>query len=669
MRCLRVAVLAIVSAVPTAAQGPSSTGSVDTNSLAAFVEDFFPPEMAKRHVPGAVFVLVSGGQVAVARGFGFGDLESRRPVEPDRTIFRVASVSKVVTATAALQLVEQGSLDLTQDVNAYLTSFRLAPFRGTPVTLHHLLTHTAGFDERLIGVACRQPTERQPLAAYLASSMPPRFTEPGQAISYSNHGMALAGLLVEEVSGRPFHDYVRDAILEPLGMHRSGFLLTSETAKSVATAYDFVDGQHQPLSRDCVNASPSGEFATTGTDMARFLIAHLQGGTYEYARILRESTLGRMHARQFAPHPGISGWAYGFWEDRRNGRRGLMHDGGGKGYRALVYLLPDQNLGFFLAYNLGDEHPDGDLLEAFRQRFLRTYFPAADGQVERGAVVQQAGTQFAGDYHYLRRARTTMEKMISMVNQKVHIDQTLSGSVTMTGLADNPVTLTAIGPMLFRRSDGSGLVAFDGVEANKPLRLILDGGGVRTFDRVSGFATVRVQLAWLLSMTLAFGYAGLGRPLVAVVRSLRHRDAHPSPREASFGFNGWDPIRWSMWLAGVASGLNLVFLVAFPVVFFGDMAGGVPAFVYGVPSMVRVLLLIPPATGVLAVATLVATFHIWRDGRPGLLIRLEHTLVVVALLSFVAFTLYSAGAPISGSRPSSGRRCSCSEQPARMSGR
>jgi CubicO group peptidase (beta-lactamase class C family) len=630
----------VLVCTPLLAEGQPLTNHVDTGSIAAFADDFLPVEMAKRHIPGAVFVLVAEGQPAVVRGFGFADLESKRPVEPDRTIFRVASVSKVVTATAALQLVEQGRLDLTKDVNAYLRSFRLAPFRGPPVTLHHLLTHTAGFDERLIGVACRQPTERQPLAAYLASSMPPRFTEPGQAISYSNHGMALAGLLVEEVSGLPFHDYVRAAILEPLGMHRSGFLLTGEAAKSLATAYDFVDGQHQPLSRDCVNTSPSGEFAATGTDMSRFLIAHLQSGTYEGARILRESTLARMHARQFAPHPGISGWAYGFWEDRRNGSRGLMHDGGGKGYRALVYLLPDQNVGFFLAYNLADQHPDGELLEAFRQRFLSTYFPAPGEQVERGAVVQQAGTQFAGDYHYLRRARTTMETMISMVNQRVHIDQTLSGSVTMTGLTDKPVTLTAIGPMLFRRSDGGGLVAFDAVEANRPLRLILDGGGVRTFDRVSGFATVRVQVAWLLSMALAFAYAGLGRPVVAVVRSMRHRDAHPSPRGASFGFNGWDPIRWSIWLAGVASGLNIVFLVAFPVVFFGDMAGGVPAFVYGVPNVARVLLLIPPATSVLAVATLVAAFYMWQDGRPRLLVRLGHTLVAVALLSFVVFTLY-----------------------------
>ena len=153
MRSLKIAVFSVgVFALPASAQGPSSTGKLDTNAVAAFVENLFPSEMSKRHIPGAVFVLVSGGQVAIARGFGFADLASRRPVDPNRTLFGVGSVSKLVTATAALQLVEQDRLDLTRDINAYLRSFRLEPHSETPVTLHHLLTHTAGFDEKLIGV-------------------------------------------------------------------------------------------------------------------------------------------------------------------------------------------------------------------------------------------------------------------------------------------------------------------------------------------------------------------------------------------------------------------------------------------------------------------------------------------------------------------------------------
>jgi CubicO group peptidase (beta-lactamase class C family) len=113
--------------------------------------------------PGAVFVFVAGGEIAIARGFGAAQLEPRRPVDPDLTRFRLASVSKAITATAALQLVEQGRLDLHANVNTYLRGFEVGD-RG-PITVHHLLTHTAGFDERLIGIAARSADEVQPLPA------------------------------------------------------------------------------------------------------------------------------------------------------------------------------------------------------------------------------------------------------------------------------------------------------------------------------------------------------------------------------------------------------------------------------------------------------------------------------------------------------------------------
>ena len=139
--------------------GPSSTDKLDINAVAAFVENLFPSEMSKRHIPGAVFVLVSGGQVAIARGFGFADLASGRPVDPNRTIFGVGSVSKLVTATAALQLVELGRLDLTRDINAYLRASGSSPIQARS-PCNHLLTHTAGFDEqRSASVVVRQSSE------------------------------------------------------------------------------------------------------------------------------------------------------------------------------------------------------------------------------------------------------------------------------------------------------------------------------------------------------------------------------------------------------------------------------------------------------------------------------------------------------------------------------
>jgi CubicO group peptidase (beta-lactamase class C family) len=201
---------------PLSAQEPERVSPIDSSAVAAFADAFFRLEMARRQIPGAVFVFVSGGEIAVARGFGVARLEPRHSVVPDQTVFRLASVSKVITAAAAMQLVERGRVDLHTDVNAYLKSFKLAAAHG-PITLHHLLTHTAGFDERLLGAGARSAHDVQPSSQYLARSMPPTFIEPGRVISYSNHGFALVGQLVEEASDRPFADYVRAEVFEPLG--------------------------------------------------------------------------------------------------------------------------------------------------------------------------------------------------------------------------------------------------------------------------------------------------------------------------------------------------------------------------------------------------------------------------------------------------------------------
>ena len=317
-----------------------------------------------------------------------------------------------------------------------------------------------------------------------------------------------------------------------------------------------------------------------------------------------------------------------------------MHDGGGMGFKALVYLLPDEHVGFFLAYNISDRHPDGDLLETFRTRFLTTFFPVANSPTEEREVVQPAGTRFAGEYHYLRRSRTTIEKIVSLVNSRVRIAQANTGALTMTGAAETPVALTPIAPMLFRRSDDRGLVAFDSVEGNTPQLLTLDGGGVRTFDRVPYAATVRFQVGWLVSMTLAFIYAGLVRPARLLVHALRRRVTGSAHR-----FEPGDPgesaaSRFSTRLTGIASGLNLIFLVVFPVVFFGRMADGVPEFVFGVPRAASVLLVIPPITAALAVAASVLVFFVWNDRRRRLLFCMEQTLVAAALLSFIVFAAH-----------------------------
>ncbi len=619
---MRVAALGLALSC-TASLAAQPAIPLDVEAVRTFVEDFFPREMRRRHIPGAVFVFVSGGVIAIARGYGFAELDAARPVDPERTIFRLASVSKTITATAALQMVERGQLDLHRDVNTYLKGFRLAATHG-PITLHHLLTHSAGFDERLTGIAARSAEDVHPLSDYLARTMPPTFVEPGRVISYSNHGLALVGLLVEQASGRPYADYVDQHVFEPLGMLQSGSL-TGFAPADLAVAYEVVDGQHRALVSEYLQTSPSGMFFTTGIDMGRFLIAHLHGGAFEDRRILRPETVSLMHTTQFTQRAGTSGWAYGFWEDARDGYRALLHNGGGKGYRALIYLIPQQDIGFFLAYNLADQHEDGELLESFITHFRRRFMPAAHA---RPAPVRahQSPDAFVGDYLYVRRARTTPEKMIAVVN-RLRIDRADQDALVLWTSHTGTVALTPVGPGLFRRADGRGLVAFGETDhAGWWLTMIADSGFPAVYERIPLVATLRVQVAGIGAMAVAFLYAAVWGPLVTAIRRSR--------------VPGGEPDRRFRWLSGSASALNLGFLIGFPWFFLGRIEGGVPDFVYGVPMSANRLLIVPPVSALLAVGAAVALVPLWRDGRLARQTLVTHTLVVVALLAFVAFAWF-----------------------------
>jgi CubicO group peptidase (beta-lactamase class C family) len=621
MRAFAIVAAVCACAAPMEAQEPSHP--IDSAAVARFADEFFPREMPRRRIPGLVFVFVSRGEITVARGYGAAELESGRRVDPDRTQFRLASVSKAITATAALKLVEDGRLDLHRSVNAYLSDFHITEERGT-ITLHHLLTHTAGFDERLTGMAARSPAGLQPLADYLARSMPPVFVEPGRVISYSNHGLGLVGLLVQQASGRPFGDFVREQLFEPLGMLRSGALI-GPVPDDLAVAYDVTDERYQALPPEYLQITPAGAFFTTGTDMGRFLIAHLRGGAYRDRRILRPATVALMHAQHFAQSPGMSGWAYGLWEDMRNGDRALLHNGGGKGYRALMYLLPYHDAGFFVAYNLADRHDEGELQEVFITQFRERFVPAR-GSVDVASSGSASIERLVGDYLYVRRARTTMESFISVVN-RVSVGIGENGALSVVGSSGGPVELMPVGPLRFRRTDGRGIIDFQLPSESGPQRLLMtiDSGFPAAYERVSLAASLPVQVGWLVSMVLVFLYAAVWRSIA----SLRRKQLLTSGETRG-------PSRW---LGSTASALNLVFLVGFPIAFLGRIEGGLPDFVYGVPLAARALLLVPVVTGIIAVATLISVVVDFRNPRTSPR-RLVDCLVVAALLSFVAFAWY-----------------------------
>ena len=320
-------------------------GPTDPEEFETFLDPLVTELMDANHIPGAAITVVKDGQIFFAKGYGYADVERGTAATADTTIFRTGSLSKVFTWTAVMQLVEQGKLDLNTDVNTYLNHFQIPPTFGQPITLAHLMTHTAGFEDQITDGAIYVSADAyQPLEDFLTEKIPARIFPPGQVVAYSNYGAALAGEIVAEVSGEPFEQYIANHILEPLGMDHSTFLqpLPSEMIQNAAVGYDIDDkGVPHAGSFEFIQVQPAGALSATATDVAHFMIAHLQNGLFGDIRILQAASAQDMRRQHYAFNPQLPGMTRGFAEAYRNNIHFVFHPGSLERSSSLLALLPD----------------------------------------------------------------------------------------------------------------------------------------------------------------------------------------------------------------------------------------------------------------------------------------------------------------------------------------
>lgn len=339
---VRMIVLALLACMLMPELVHASAPNADEAKI--FIDEFMSRKMKEDHIPGAVVAIVRDGRTEVLSGYGYADLERKIAADPDRTIFRLGSISKSITATAVMQLQEAGKLDLHADIKRYIPELDLGGRNDQPITAHDLLTHTAGFCESVYGVG-RDKSKQVSLAEAISSHLPALCRQPGEQIAYSNQGMSLAGYLVERVSDRPYEDYVRDNIFKPLKMTHASFRLV-ETDPFLAKNYSYAKGKYTATPYSYIHHLPAGAMNATAADMSHYMIAHLQQGLFEGGRILSEKTAEWMHATQFTIDKRMPGMTYGFFERYQNGLRLIEHDGGIDDFAAYMYLIPSEKQGF-----------------------------------------------------------------------------------------------------------------------------------------------------------------------------------------------------------------------------------------------------------------------------------------------------------------------------------
>ncbi len=353
----------------------SQSAAITPKQLEILFDPIFAERMQKLNIPGAVISVVKDGKIIFTKGYGVADVEKKTPVVPDKTLFRIGSITKVFTATAVMQLADSGKINLNDDVNKYIKGVQVPNTFSQPITFANLLTHTSGLDEISPGRRTSNEAEIIPLGAFLKTRIV-RHLPPGEVISYSTYNPALAAHVVEQITEMPFKVYLQKNVFEPLGMnHTSIAAVKKEYKQDLAVGYEYAENKYQPLPFQWFNTYPASDINSTAIDMARFMIANLQYGTIDGKRILSERAAREMQATHFRNHPKIPGWAYGFYEGAQNNLRFVEHGGSmDDGYSALMTLVPEKNLGIFIAGNT--ENGGFGLAEAVKKVFFNRYFPA-----------------------------------------------------------------------------------------------------------------------------------------------------------------------------------------------------------------------------------------------------------------------------------------------------
>ena len=508
----------------------------DSATLTKLLDSLVVPGLERRHIPGMVISIVQDGKVIVAKGYGYADLERKIPFSPDSTVIRIASVSKLFTGTAVMQLVERGLLDPEKDINTYLSRFKVEAWEGKPITLRNLLTHTAGFDDRYIGKSARTQESQIRLGDFLGNRLPRRICPPGEVYTYSNFSNALAGFVVEEVVHEDYAAYVRRNILEPLGMDRSDYRLRPDLQQLLAQCYSHDGGGYRRSPFDFINDYPGGQMLSTGTDMAKFAIAHLQLGSFNGRRILTEASASAMHKVQFTNHPKLEGGVgYSFGIDSVRGVTVLHHDGGYTGVVSRFCLYPERRIGLFIACNI----MDGSLMDQVTIRLQELLFPppAADTTKYPLAVFPPHDrniAEFAGTYRFTRYTHNSIEKLgvlIGMGGPELTIGQNEEGMILMPRFSGSPRRMVQIERCVFQSIDDDYTCAFRRDPSGAVTHLFTNS--TASFEKIPWYGTTTLQRELFACCMIIFAIVSIVLP---VVRRLRRRGR--SPRLAD------DPIAW-----------------------------------------------------------------------------------------------------------------------------
>jgi CubicO group peptidase (beta-lactamase class C family) len=587
----------------------------DPKVVEAFVNGIVKPLMAEGHSPSGTFALMKDGQIIFAKGYGWQNVEQRIPVDPNTTLFRPGSISKLFTWISVMQLVEQGKLDLDADINTYLKTFQIKDsYPGQPVTLRHCMTHTPGFEDGALGYLIIEDAENViPLADAMKKYQPDRVNPPGVKGAYSNYCTSLSGLVVANVSGLSFPAYVEKNIFDVLGMRNSSFEepLPERLDKNMAVAYKYEAGKYVARPYELItNFIPAGSLAATATDMLKFGSALLNGGVYEGGRILQAQTLEEMNKTQFTYDDRVKGIGLGFlhypWGDTDT----FGHDGGTTAFFSHFGITPSAGLVIFSSFS----GPGGAKTYATLSRAIYSEFFARSFHHDTPPTdFANRAAKFAGTYISWRGSFSKMEKLMGLASQ-VKVVPNGEGELM---IGEN--RFVEIGDRLFRNVENGDVVAFQKNDQGEIIGYVKNGLSIMSMYKAGAHTSQAFNFGLLGLSVIVF--------LAVFLRYLYQRDRFRTLPAA-------DKTAARAAVIAATSHLWVLIFGAIVAIAVGDQ------LMARIPLLFKFWLIFPIIATLATFYLLFQTALVWKNGLlSGRFVRIRYTIVSLCAL-FMAWFYY-----------------------------
>jgi CubicO group peptidase (beta-lactamase class C family) len=569
-----------------------------------------------------VVAVVKNGKVLFQSGYGYADIDRKIPMDADRTLTRIGSTSKLFTWTAVMQLVEQGRLDLHRNVDDYL-DFKVSP-PDRPITLLDLMNHKGGFEEGLKDLLSMDPNTAQSNEVYLKTHPRPLLFPPGTIAAYSNYGTALAGYIVQRVSGEPFERYIDQHIFQPLGMQHSTFEQPLPQRLRGLASQGYRTASTPPQPYELVITQPAGAVAATAADMAHFMLAHLQDGHFGATDILNRQTARLMHTPSEDAPPGFATMAHGFFHEVHNGRTLIGHGGDTIFFHTELELLPQEGVGIFYSFNSrGRDQAVYGLRKSLLDGFMDRYFPAPAAAQDLPTLPTAAADarKIAGRYETSRRVEHGFLSVFYLLQQSVIAASPDGTLVAPKAFEPGDSHLREVAPNLWREMGGSRQLALTHING---IQTVLDSE-----DPTSALQIVPTARSAPLNLTILIGsllvlVATLCLwPVSALVRRhYQHPLAYPADARP-----WWRALR-------IAAAFDMAWMIGWIMALLPVLNLQIDFYSWTRDGLIRTLQVTGLGVVAAALLGLYASWRLLRYKRPSLA-RLGNGLIAAALLGLV----------------------------------